>query len=247
MASDPTLPEEAKFWKDYDPSKFKKPSMAVDTAIFTIRDSDLYVLMIQRDEHPFKDQWSLVGGYIDIEKDHSLEDTAKRKLEEKTGVSTPYLEQVGTIGNGTRDPREWTVSTSYFALIPSESIKLKAGKGATNIQWMKVDILMETDLAFDHLLILSNCLERLRAKSLYTTLPINLMPEVFTFSKLQQVYEIILNKKIQQKSFRRRIETSDILEETGDMQATGKRPATLYRIKEAAKTHFFTRTIESLT
>ncbi len=239
--------EEKQFWKDYDPSQFKKPSMAVDTAIFTILDSELHVLMIQRDEHPFKDQWSLVGGYIDIEKDHSLEDTAKRKLKEKTGVDTPYLEQVETVGNNTRDPREWTVSTSYFALLPSENIRLKSGKGASNIEWIKISSYQSIDLAFDHQYILTKCLERLKAKSLYTTLPINLMPESFTMSELQRIYEIILGKTIQQKSFRRRIKNSDILMETGEMKATGKRPAAFYKIKEEAQTHFFTRTIESLS
>ena len=247
MSDTPHTKEEAQFWKDYDPSQFKKPSMAVDTAIFTIRDSELHVLLIQRDEYPFKNQWSLVGGYINIQTDHSLGDTAKRKLKEKTGVDTPYLEQVETVGNSTRDPRQWTVSTSYFALLPSEGIKLRVGKGASDIQWLRVSEALSTNLAFDHKSILSNCLERLRAKSLYTTLPINLMPEAFTLSELQSVYEIILNQTIQQKSFRRRIESCDLLEETGEMKATGKRPAALYRIKEQAQTHFFARTIESLT
>lgn len=239
--------DESQFWENYNPSDYKKPSMAVDTAIFTIRDSILHVLVIQRDEHPFKNQWSLVGGYIDPEKDRSLEDTAKRKLMSKTGVDTPYLEQVVTIGNDTRDPREWTVSTSYFALIPSENIQLKANKGVSDTRWMTINEAQDKPLAFDHSIILSHCLERLKAKSLYTTLPINLMPKSFTLSELQLTYEIILNKTIQQKSFRRRIQDSDILEETGEMKATGKRPAALYQIKKNAKTHFFTRTIESLS
>lgn len=239
--------DESEFWKNYDPSQFKKPGMAVDSAIFTIRESVLHVLMVQRNEYPFKGLWSLVGGYIDVEKDLSLEDTARRKLKEKTGVNTPYLEQVGTIGNGSRDPREWTVSTSYFALLSSENITLKAGVGASHIKWVSITEAQSTDLAFDHQIILSNCLERLRAKSLYTTLPINLMPEIFTLSELQSVYEIILNKTIQTKSFRRRIERSCIVEPTGEVKATSKRPAALYKIKQEAQTHYFTRTIESLT
>lgn len=236
---------EKEFLKSYDPKAFDRPSTSVDTVIFTVLDESLHVLTVKRAEHPFKDQWSLVGGYIDLQNDLDLEATAKRKLEEKTSVKTPYLEQFATIGNKNRDPRGWSVTTIYFALLPCHEVKLQSGKGTVDTKWSKVtDGKVKDKLAFDHADILEKCTERLRSKVLYTSLPVYLMPEDFTLGELQKVYEIILDKKIDHKSFRRRILSTDILEETKDLRHDGKRPAQLYRQKGSRQTHFFVRNIE---
>ena len=236
--------EEA-FLKDYDASVFKKPSASVDTVIFTVIDNHLYVLTVKRAEYPYKDLWSLVGGFIDTDKDSDIELTAKRKLEEKTGVKTPYLEQFCTIGNNKRDPRGWSITTVYFALIPSDNVHLHADKGAIDIKWSKIlDGKVKDKLAFDHAEILSRCIERLRNKVLYTSLPVYFMPKNFTLGELQRVYEIIIDKKIDHKSFRRRILNANILEETDEMRYEGKRPAQLYCLKKSQRTHFFRRNIE---
>ncbi|MBP7253889.1 MAG: NUDIX hydrolase [Alphaproteobacteria bacterium] len=236
--------EEA-FLKNYDPSVFARPSTAVDAVIFTVFDSVLHVLTVKRANHPYQGRWSLVGGYVDIQCDNDLEATARRKLAGKTGVNSPYLEQFRTIGNKDRDPRGWSITTVYFALMPSHDIVLKAGKGASNIKWSKVDGGKVKDkLAFDHDEILRDCFERLRSKVLYTSLPIHLMPGDFTLGELQKVYEVILNDDIDHKSFRRRILGADILEETGEMRADGNRPAKLYRLRNKCETHYFVRNIE---
>jgi len=236
---------EEQFLKDYNASAFERPNITVDTVIFTVLEQSLHVLLVKRAEHPFKGSWSLVGGYVDIHQDQVLEDTAKRKLEQKTGVKTPYLEQFETIGNGTRDPRGWSVTTVYFALISSDHIHLKAGQGAADTQWARIEKgQVDLPLAFDHAEILSRCTERLRNKVLYTSLPIYLMPESFTLGELQAVYEIILGQGIDPKSFRRRILSAEILEETGEKRHVSKRPASLYRLRETASTHFFVRNIE---
>lgn len=232
----------------YDPSIYKRPNTTVDVVIFTIINKQLHVLTIKRSEEPFKEMWSLVGGYIDIEKDANLKATARRKLQEKTGINTPYLEQFETIGNAKRDPRGWSTTTVYFALISSEGIKPKTGKGAGDIKWSIVKSgEVEEPLAFDHTEILKKCTERLRNKVLYTSLPIHLMPKEFTLTDLQKVYEIILGKDIEHKSFRRRILGADILEETENKRYEGRRPAQLYRVKESHNTHFFIRNLESAT
>jgi len=223
----------------------KKPLVAVDTVIFTVKDNDLYTLVIKRLHEPFKNQWTLVGGFIDIDKDESIEDTAKRKLAEKTGVLTPYVEQVETIGNATRDPRGWSMTTAYFALISSDNIELKSMKGAVDTKWTKISGNgISEKLAYDHEQILTNCLERLRSKVLYTTLPAYLLPDEFTISEMQKIYEIILGKVIDRKSFQRRMFKAGILEETGEMKESGRRPAKLYRLKEKNYTHYFLRNIE---
>lgn len=236
---------EAEFLKNYDPSAFERPSTAVDAVIFTVFDAALHVLTVKRANHPFQGKWSLVGGYVDIQNDKDLEATARRKLAEKTGVSTPYLEQFKTIGNKDRDPRGWSITTVYFALMPAHDLVLKAGRGASDIKWSKVEGGKVKDkLAFDHAEIVWDCFERLRNKVLYTSLPVHLMPGDFTLGELQKVYEIILNDGIDHKSFRRRILGANILKETGEMRADGTRPAKLYRLKNKSVTHFFVRNIE---
>ncbi len=226
-------------------ANIKRPLVAVDTVIFTIKDGELYTLIIQREKEPFKDQWTLVGGFIDIEKDKAIEDTAKRKLAEKTGVLTPYLEQVETIGNIKRDPRGWSMSTYYFALIPSDDIELKSMKGAADTKWTRIkNGKIREKLAFDHKQMLENALDRLRAKVLYTTLPAYLLPDEFTISEMQKMYEIILEKTIDRKSFQRRMFHAEIIEETGGMKESSRRPAKLYRLKEKNYTHYFIRNIE---
>lgn len=236
---------EEEFLRAYNPNAFARPNMAVDTVIFSVRNGKLYVLTVKRSNHPFKDKWSLVGGYVDLDNDKNLEATAKRKLKEKTGVKTPYLEQFETIGNKTRDPRGWAVTVVYFALIDSNRIELKLGKGASEIKWSLVKNGKVIDkLAFDHDEILKRCTERLRNKVLYTTLPAYLMPNEFTLGDLQDVYEVILNKELDHKSFRRRILSAEVLEETEKTVHKAKKPAKLYKLKDD-HTHFFLRNIEA--
>ena len=238
---------EESFLRGYDPSAYERPSTAVDTVIFTIRDEALHVLILKRSEHPFQGDWSLVGGYVDIHQDKGLEDTAKRKLQEKTGVKTPYLEQFETIGNATRDPRGWSITTVYFALLSSENIQLYPGQGAEEIKWSPViDGAIQESLAFDHADILHRCVERLKSKVLYTSLPTYLMPDVFSLGELQKVYELILGNAIDHKSFRRRMLGAGILEETGQLRYGGRRPAMLYRLRKSQDPHFFVRNLEGI-
>lgn len=236
---------EQEFLANYDPSLYNRPSSSVDTVIFTVFEGALQVLLVQRGDYPFKGKWALVGGFIDLEQDLTLEDTAKRKLAEKTGVKTPYLEQCITIGNKHRDPRGWSVTTVYFALLSYEKITLQAGKGASDLKWSPISQEgVAEDLAFDHHEILKLAIDRLRSKVLYTSLPAYLMPEKFTLRDLQTVYEIILDRQLEVKSFRRRMAKADILAETSQMRQDAKRPARLYRLKDNVETHFFLRNIE---
>ena len=239
---------EQAFLANYNPQDFDRPSTSVDTVIFTVFNEQLQVLLVQRDDYPYKHQWSLVGGFIDLANDLCLEDTAKRKLQEKTGVATPYLEQCFTLGNQKRDPRGWSVTTVYFALLPYEKIELKAGKGAIDIKWAGIqNQQVDEDLAFDHQEILRLTLERLRNKVLYTSLPAYLMPELFTMRDLQKVYEVILDRTLEVKSFRRRLAKANILEQTDLTRQDAKRPAKLYRLKDNVDTYFFLRNIEGAT
>lgn len=236
---------EPEFLKSYDPSAFRRPNASVDCVIYTIFDKALHVLLVKRAEHPYLGKWSLVGGYVDIDNDHNLEDTAKRKLLEKTAVRTPYLEQAFTIGGRKRDPRNWSITTVYFALLPFDAISLSAGEGATDIKWSKIgDEKVGEPLAFDHADILKRCTQRLRNKVLYTSLPLYLMPKEFTLSELQKVYEIVLDQIIDSKSFRRRILSAKLLEETNKLNRDTKRPAQIYTRSKSPNPHIFLRNLE---
>lgn len=242
--SDTGLQAEKEFLGDYE-NAIKRPSASVNTAIFTVIDDELKVLLFKRDDNPYKDYWSLVGGYVDLEQDSDLEDTARRKLQEKTGVAAPYLEQYKTVGSQSRDPRGWSITTAYFALIPSQNIILSARNGAQDIKWSTIcDGQIAEKLAFDHQEILQGCLERLRSKVLYTSLPAYLLNETFTMGELKKVYEIILGKNIDRKSFQRRLLNADILEDTGKMRCGGTKPSKLYRLIDTENPHYFIRNFE---
>ena len=222
-----------------------KPNTFVDTVILAIIDDALHVLLVKRDQEPFCDHWALVGGFVDVSKDSSLDETAKRKLENKTGFKTPYLEQYATVGNENRDPRGWSITTVYFALIPESCIDLKIGEGVREVKWTPIQgSAVDKKLAFDHAELLTGCLNRIRNKALYTSLPVYLLEDKFTLSELQHAYEIILNKSLERKAFRRRMLNSGIIAETGELSHGGSRPAKIFQlIKDEKDAYFFGRNL----
>lgn len=229
---------EAEFLKSYNPKDYDAPLCTVDMAIFAVEEGELKVLLVRRSEHPHKDRWALPGGFVDLTHDPSIDHAAHRKLTEKTGIKTPYLEQVESIGNASRDPRGWSITLLYFALIDFET--MKPTPQDENIAWMSINAALERKLAFDHDLLLRKAVNRLRNKTRYSALPINLMPEVFTLTELQNMFERILDSSLQKKSFRRRLDASGLLIETGDMRATSRRPAALFKRSGSFKTdHIF--------
>ena len=236
---------EKAFLSSYNIHDYDIPLTTVDIAIFTVRKGLLQVLLIKRSQHPALGRWALPGGFVDVHKDRDLEATATRKLKEKTGVSTPYLEQVGTFGNGRRDPRGWSITVSYFALLAWEHIQAGDKESNDEVAWLPVaEVMAEYDLAFDHEAILASCVQRLKNKVQYTSIAINLLADTFTLSELQSIFELILEKPLEKKSFRRRMLDAQILEETGELRSGGNRPAKLYKAKNTMTEHFFPRVIE---
>ena len=232
---------EAEFLQQYNIHNYEVPLATVDIAIFTVQEGKLQVLLVQRGQHPAKGQWALPGGFVDLKQDENLLATAKRKLAEKTGVLTPYLEQVESVGNGVRDPRGWSITVTYFALLDLNAVTLSTNSPQEQASWHDLDAL--PTLAFDHQQLLNQCLERLRSKVLYTSIPINLLPELFTLSDLQNLYEVVLGQPLEKKAFRRRMLEANILQETDETRSAGARPAKLYRRTEAAKHYFFARSL----
>jgi 8-oxo-dGTP diphosphatase len=235
---------EKAFLADYNIHDFDVPLTCVDMSIFTIQDDILKVLLVKRAQYPKKGRWALPGGFINMNVDKVLDDTARRKLCEKTGIDTPYLEQVATFGSSKRDPRGWSMTVVYLSLISADDFVIEADLSSEKVSWVPVnEAINDFKLAFDHEDILKQCLERLKSKVQYSSLPVHLLPEAFTLSELQRVFEIVLEKSIEKKSFRRRILDSNILEETGNIKKGISRPAKLYRLVVRGGSHFFPRTI----
>ena len=227
---------EAEFLKSYNSKNYDSPLCTVDMAIFAVENGTLKVLLTRRTEHPFKKRWALPGGFCDLVNDATIDATAHRKLFEKTGIKSPYLEQVESIGNAARDPRGWAITLLYFALIEFDTATDKVDD--ENTKWMPLAEALKTPLAFDHVILLGKAINRLRNKTRYTALPISLMPEHFTLSELQTMFEIILDVPLPKKSFRRRIEASGLLVETGKMRPTVRRPAALYKRSKTFTEHY---------
>lgn len=224
---------EQEFLLNYNVHDFDVPLTSVDLVIFTLREQKLHVLLVRRSEHPCKGKWSLPGGFIDIHRDKTLDETALRKLREKTGVQTPYIEQLQGFGSASRDPRGWSATFAYFALISSDDMELQQGGNADAVQWFPVDErLYSMELGFDHGAILATAVSRLRDRTENSSMPVHLLPEEFTLSDLQRVYEIVLGREVDKSAFRKRIKEGDFLEEIpGKMRHASNRPAQLYRIR----------------
>ena len=266
---------EEEFLKHYDSSKFEKLSMTADILIFSISDNPtnnyrklneklFSVLLVKRDDYPFKDKWCLPGGFVKIDED--LEDAPKRILANETNIHDIYLEQLYTFGSVDRDPRMRIISTSYMALIDKNRLNDKLNSNASwfNLRVLeddkiitvylengteeikfkikkilkekttdryKFEVIENDKLAFDHPLVIVSGIERLKNKIEYTDIVFNMMPEYFTLGELQQVYEIILGKKLLDPAFRRII--ADKVIKTDKMQTGGgHRPSYLFKYKK---------------
>lgn len=220
---------------------FPRPLTTVDVVIFSIRDDRLQVLLVQRpagEGEPFPLSLALPGGFVDVTKDRDLAACAVRKLKEKTGVTSPYLEQLGSWGSAVRDPRGWSATHAYFALIPEA-----AGVLTPDARWFPIrEGRLKEKLAFDHGDILTSAIQRLRNKVEYTSLPAYLMPQEFTLPDLQRVYEIVLDRPLEKSAFRTRILSADMIEPVAKMRRGPNRPAQLYRLKKGGEPVYFVRT-----
>lgn len=206
---------------------FSKPSVTVDIVIFSIRDDQLKVLLVKRGIEPFKNNWALPGGFVRI--DESLENAAKRELEEETGINDVYLEQLYSFGNIARDPRGRVITIAYMALVNSEKIMLQAKTDVSEAKWFVVD--NTPKLAFDHKEILDYSLKRLKWKFEYTTVAFSLLQKKFTISQLQNIYDIVFNKKFDKRNFAKKIHSLNILKEEEVLTKVAHRPPKLYSLK----------------
>ena len=208
---------------------YEQPAVTVDLVIFTVNNDLLKIMLIKRAENPFADSWSLPGGFLKV--GESLEEAALRVLKEKTGMEDVYMEQLYTFGDPDRDPRARVITVAYFALIPWKNLIQPDSDKITDLMWVSVDRLPK--LAFDHRAIVEYAVQRLRAKAGYSNIVYSLMPIKFRLSELQNIYEIIINAKLDKRNFRKRMLATGLLQETGKKDAAGAhRPAMLYKFKK---------------
>lgn len=221
-------------------NNYDTPIATVDIILMTLIDNIPHVLLSKRAKEPFKDKFSLIGGFIFTNQDEKIEDTFKRVVKTKIGVENIYFEQLETIGSSTRDPRGWSISISFVSLLPSElALKIKPHDSVSEVEWVSIFDIEKLDLAFDHKEIINNGFQRIKTKINYSTLPIYLLPEFFTITQLQEVYEAFLGVKIDKSGFRKKIKDIPFLKETDEVTKKNHRPAKLYTAKEEVNVEYF--------
>ena len=212
----------------YNPARYDRPSVTVDLVIFTLQNRELNVLLVKRKNWPFEGRWALPGGFAGM--DETLDQAARRELEEETGIRDIYLEQLYTFSDPQRDPRTRVISVAYIALVQADKQPLRVSDESTDVRWFPVRRL-PGPLAFDHDTILATGMDRLRSKLEYTTLAFQLLPEVFSILELKHIYEQILGEKLDKGNFYRKIKDAKVLEDTGMRREGRGRPTTLYRFR----------------
>lgn len=206
-----------------------RPFVTVDCVVFGLDQSqELRLLLIQRKYKPFEGAWALPGGFV--QEQEALEEAARRELEEETGIQDIFMEQLYTFGQPRRDPRGHVISVAYFALVNLDNHPTKADSDASDAQWFKHSDLPE--LAFDHAHIIDVAYQRLQAKVRYQPIGFELLPEKFTLSALQQLYETILGRSLNRRNFRSKILKMNILEQLERQKDVPHRPAFLYQFNE---------------
>ncbi|MDB4936495.1 MAG: ADP-ribose pyrophosphatase [Labilithrix sp.] len=242
-------PDEERFLEEYRPAEFPRPSVTVDLVILTVLDGDLKVLLVQRNEHPYKGRWALPGGFVRVNDDRSdqgedLDAAARRELEEETGLSKQsaghfFLEQVKTFGRPGRDPRMRVISVAYYALVRSTLVPLiRAGGDVSGARWFSVaELAREEPLAFDHAEILEATLAKARADLDRSSIAFELVPETFTIQELRGVHEAIRAEPLDPGNFRKkflRMIDDGHIEAARGKRPTASKPASVYRFARNA-------------
>lgn len=220
---------------------FLYPIATIDVVLFTLINKQLHVLLTKRSNpnEPFFGQQAFPGGFVHInengEEDLSIDDTARRVIQEKTGIKTRlHLEQLKTFSGRNRDPRGWSLSQAYCAIVPQTEIS----NISANCEWVAAAEIQNIKLAFDHNEIYSYAATRVLNKTNYSLLPAYFLGESFTLTELQKTYEIVLSTTLDKSSFRKKIEGLDAFTLLDDSRGGKQRPAKLYSLKHDTETFF---------
>ncbi|WP_161964191.1 NUDIX hydrolase [Chitinophaga flava] len=216
--------------------EYKNPSLAVDLVIFGYHDNTLSVLLLNRKEEPFKDCWTLPGGFLQM--DETFRDTCSRILKTKTGIDDVFLEQLYSFDDPARDPRGRVIAVGYYALINPARFNIIVGSMANDVKWFNV--LKMPRLGFDHQDIFQIALQRLRSKILYYPVGFELLDELFTITELHELYECILQTTLDRRNFRRKILDANYVINTGTKrEGLQNRHPDLYKFNKKLKKNSF--------
>lgn len=208
--------------------------LATDITLFTIKDEDLYVRVMNVNRPPhFIDTIGLPGGLI--QPNETAEEAVERIIEQKGGISTPqiHIEQLYTFSQVNRDPRGRVVAVAYIGLVPWEYLSTAEKNDHNDAKWVKLDKLLTKKLAYDHNEILQLSINRLKSRITYTTIIAKIIPKEFTLTELKQAYETILQQSLDKRNFRKKILKIDVLKELNKERSGDPwRPAKLYSFKE---------------
>lgn len=213
-----------------------RPIATVDIVVVTLDEGELRVALYQRLADPFAGMYALPGGYVRVDEDADLDGAARRVLQDKADLRWGYLEQLGTFSGVDRDPRGWSISAAYLAVVPVEHLVGAPG--------LRLAAPRSLDVPFDHGEIVESALARLRSKSVYSTMPTFLVPSPFTIAELRDVYQVVLGvDRLDLAGFRKKILDVGAIEPVaGELRTGSHRPAQLYR-RAAGEVALFDRTI----
>ena len=221
--------------------EYPRPAVTTDCVIFGFDEGELKVLLIERGIEPYLGKWALPGGFVDM--DENAESCARRKLVQETGLENIYMEQLYTFSDVDRDPRYRVISIAYYALVKLSDYDAQAGTDTTNIRWFSISDIPE--LAFDHIRILETAKDRLKGKIKYQPIGFELLPEKFTMPDLLHLYETVLQTKLDDRNFRKKILGYDLLIDLKEQQRGARnRAPKLYsfdkkRYEELSKAGFY--------
>ena len=210
----------------------EKFHVAVDSIIFGYDEGgrELKLLLLKRNFQPAMGEWSLMGGFLN--KDESIDHAAKRILNQLTGLSDVYMEQLYSFGEIDRDPGDRIISVAYFALIKikDSDLELVKNHGAT---WVPISSLPQ--LIFDHNQMVERAMKKLQVRARTQPIGFELLPEKFTIPQLQGLYEAIYNKPLDKRNFRRKLLAMDLLEKQEEKEKESSRKGAWYYRFDANK------------
>lgn len=224
-----SMPFKQKIMSNYYSSN-PKLYVGIDCIIFGFNEGELSLLLLKRNFEPAMGEWSLMSGFV--QERESVDEAAKRVLNELTGLEDVYMEQVGAFGAIERDPGERVVSVAYYALININEYNKEAVR-QHNAFWVNINEL--PTLIFDHPQMVEQARKLMQQKASTEPIGFNLLPRLFTLSQLQSLYEAIYGEVIDKRNFRKRIAEMDYIEKTDKMDKTSsKRGAALYQFNDKA-------------
>lgn len=211
-----------------------RPILTVDVVLLTLHDDRIHVVLQAREKAPYAGRLALVGGYVHPEEDQSTQAAAARVLRGKTGLSVRVLEQLMTFSGGDRDPRGWSASVSYYALLPREDLMAYGDASLKMLPFADAK-----GLPFDHDGIVAGAMERCRRRAAYSSLPAFLLPPAFTLPELRRAYEAALGRSLNDSAFRRKIDELRMVEQVdGSLSKATARPAQLFRLAKSGVVEF---------